>query len=113
MRQDGTLLGGFSYNHAAGSITQTHGNNLSSQTETDALWRITQVSSTLADSRYGFDENGNRRFMQRAHESGAPHEVYTKRMLKIYASGSLTETRRHGEKPCTEVLFVPLCLRER
>ena len=76
VRQDGTLLGGFSYDHAAGTITQTHGNSLYSQTATDALWRVTQVSSTLADYQYGYDDNGNRSFMQRAHQSGAPYELY-------------------------------------
>ena len=53
-----------------------HGNSLYSQTATDALWRVTQVSSTLADYHYGYDENGNRSFMQRAHQSGAPYELY-------------------------------------
>ncbi|MCP4397720.1 MAG: hypothetical protein GY801_10525 [bacterium] len=76
VRQDGTLLGGFTYNHTAGTIAQTHGNSLSSQTETDALWRITQVSSTLATYHYGYDENGNRTHMQRGHGPGASHEVY-------------------------------------
>ena len=76
VRQDGTLLGGFTYNHTAGTITQAHGNSLYSQTATDALWRVTQVSSTLADYQYGYDANGNRRFMQRAHHSGSPYEVY-------------------------------------
>ncbi len=76
VKQDGSLLGGFTYNHTAGTITQTHGNSLFSQTATDALWRVTQVSSPLADYRYSYDANGNRRYMQRAHESSAPHEVY-------------------------------------
>ena len=76
LRQDGTLVGGFTYDHTAGTITQTHGNSLYSQTATDALWRVTQVSSTLADYRYGYDDNGNRRFMQRVHDSGTPYELY-------------------------------------
>jgi RHS repeat-associated protein len=46
------------------------------KTETDALGRITRVSSSIADYRYGYDNMGNRTFMQRAHQSGAPADVY-------------------------------------
>jgi YD repeat-containing protein len=76
VRQDGTLLGGFTYDHLAGSITQAHGNSLYSLTETDALWRVTRIDSPVAEYRYGYDGNGNRTFMQRAKQPGAPHEVY-------------------------------------
>jgi hypothetical protein len=76
VQQDGAPVAGYSYDVAAGTITQIHGNGLTTLAETDPLWRVTRLSSAAADYRYGYDNVGNRTFMQRAHTSGTPADVY-------------------------------------
>lgn len=82
VQQDGMPVAGYSYNMTAGTITQIHGNGLSTLVETDPLKRVTRLSLAVADYRYGYDNVGNRTYMQRTHKSGAPTDVY--RYDKLY-----------------------------
>ena len=76
----GATIADYAYNNVENYNRITYANNVVNQTNFDALGRIMQVSTvgaaTIADYRYGYDNVGNRLYMQRVHQSGQPADVY-------------------------------------
>lgn len=80
VQRDGAPVATTTYHEATGVFTLTHANGIASRTDTDALGNVTRVATgpdgALADYRYGYDNVGNRTFMQRAHAANDPADVY-------------------------------------
>jgi RHS repeat-associated protein len=77
VQQDGAPVAGYTYDDATGMQTLTHANGVVSHVETDPLGRVTRLhTESFADYRYGYDDVGSRTYMQRAHQAGAPADVY-------------------------------------
>jgi YD repeat-containing protein len=73
---DGSLVADYDYHDADHYDALTYPNGLTTHSAYDTLGRTTQVSSTVADYRYGYDDVGNRTYAQRYHQPGHPADVY-------------------------------------
>ncbi len=78
---DGTPIADYAYFDLDSYFTLTYANGVVNSTEYDALYRTTRVSAivtdtVIADYRYGYDDAGNRTYMQRWHEPDHPADVY-------------------------------------
>jgi YD repeat-containing protein len=71
-RGDGIQMAGYDYYDADFYHTLTYSNGLTTRIDYDTLGRATQISSSVADYRYGYDAVGNRTYLQRYHQSGQP-----------------------------------------
>ncbi|MCP4356607.1 MAG: RHS repeat protein, partial [Chloroflexi bacterium] len=72
----GSVIVDYTYDDLNSYITVAYANGITNRTDYDALYRTTRVSSAVADYRYGYDAAGNRTYMQRAHRTGQPSDVY-------------------------------------
>jgi YD repeat-containing protein len=75
-RGDGIQVADYDYYDADFYHTLTYSNGLTTRVDYDTLGRTTQISSSVADYRYGYDAVGNRTYLQRYHQSGQPADVY-------------------------------------
>lgn len=73
---NGALVADYRYYDAFHYNTISYGNERNTTVYFDAVRRITEVASALADYLYGYDDVGNRTYMQRWHKSGHPADVY-------------------------------------
>lgn len=82
-QDDGGLaaVADYTYNDLNSFFEISYGNNAANRFDYDALFRTTQVqltsgANTLADYGYGYDNAGNRTYLQRNHLVGSPADVY-------------------------------------
>jgi RHS repeat-associated protein len=78
---DGTAIADYAYHDIDSNFTLTYANGVVNTTEYDALYRTIRVSAIVTDTlisdyRYGYDDAGNRTYMQRWHEADHPADVY-------------------------------------
>lgn len=73
---NGTLITDYDYHDLNSYMTVAYPNGLNTRTDYDTLYRTTRISSAIADYRYGYDNAGNRSYMQRWHETNHPSDVY-------------------------------------
>jgi RHS repeat-associated protein len=73
---DGSLVADYDYHDADHYNALAYPTGLTTHIAYDTLGRTTQVSSTVADYRYGYDAVGNRTYAQRYHQPGQPADVY-------------------------------------
>ncbi|MCP3922332.1 MAG: hypothetical protein GY714_07095, partial [Desulfobacterales bacterium] len=78
---NGTVIADYAYDVINHFNTIAYLNGLTNRTDYDPLGRAMQVrviddTSDIVDYRYGYDDVGNRVYMQRAHQPNQPYEVY-------------------------------------
>ena len=74
-------VGDYTYDDLNSFFEISYGNSVVNRFDYDALFRTTSVqltsgATTLANYGYGYDDVGNRTYMQRNHVAGTPADVY-------------------------------------
>ena len=72
----GASVADYAYLDLQSYFTLTYPSGTTTRTDYDALRRVTRVSSSVADYRYGYDAASNRTSMQRYQKAGHPADVY-------------------------------------
>jgi RHS repeat-associated protein len=72
----GALVADYAYHDLQSYFTLTYPSGTTTRSDYDALRRVTRVSSSVADYRYGYDAASNRTSMQRYQQADHPADVY-------------------------------------
>ncbi|MCW5844574.1 MAG: right-handed parallel beta-helix repeat-containing protein, partial [Caldilinea sp.] len=100
VRKDGAPVATYTYADATGDYSLAHANGVTTDNTVDPLYQILRVhtynpTATLADYRYAYDGLGNRTYMQRAHESGQPADVYLydglEQLIQVWYGANATD----------------------